>query len=180
MSENPYQRLNSREIYANRWIQLREDDVIRPGGESGKFGVVTMRSGSSVLAVNKDQEVYLVKEYKYAVGRDSIEVISGAIEDGEPPLTAAKRELLEEAGLESGRWLDLGHVDPFTTVIRSPNYLFLALDVVEGESRPDAGEVLEVMKMPFAKALEMVMKGEITHAASCVLLLKAAIILNPE
>ena len=180
MSENSYQRLNSREIYANHWIQLREDDVIRPGGEPGKFGVVTMRSGSSVLAVNHQQEVYLVKEYKYAAGRDSIEVISGAIEDGEPPLAAAKRELIEEAGLETSRWLDLGHVDPFTTVIRSPNYLFLALDVVEGESRPEAGEVLEVVKMSFAKALEMVMNGQITHAASCILLLKAAIILNPE
>jgi len=126
MSENPFQRLNSREIYANRWIQLREDDVIRPGGESGKFGVVTMRSGSSVLAVNKQQEVYLVKEYKYAAGRDSIEVISGAIEDGEAPIAAAKRELLEEAGLSSERWLDLGQVDPFTTVIRSPNFLHRA------------------------------------------------------
>lgn len=180
MSENPYQRLNSQEIYANRWIQLREDDVIRPGGEAGKFGVVTMRAGSSVLAVNKNQEVYLVKEYKYAAGRDSIEVVSGAVEDGEAPLAAAKRELVEESGLRSERWLDLGHVDPFTTVIRCRNYLFLALDVVEGESRPDAGEVLEIMKTPFAKALEMVMSGEITHSASCVLLLKAAIILNPE
>jgi len=180
MSENPFQRLNSREIYANRWIQLREDDVVQPGGETGKFGVVTMRSGSSVLALNKNQDVYLVKEYKYAAGRDSIEVISGAIEDGEEPLAAAKRELREEAGLSSERWLNLGSVDPFTTVIRSPNHLFLALDVTEGESRPEAGEVLEVIKTPFAKALEMVMKGEITHAASCVLLLKAAIILNPE
>ncbi len=180
MSENPFQRLNSREIYANRWIQLREDDVVRPGGESGKFGVVTMRSGSSVLAINKEKEVYLVKEYKYAAGRESIEVISGAIEDGEAPLAAAKRELLEEAGLQSERWLDLGSVDPFTTVIRSPNYLFLALDVQEGIAKPDPGEVLERIKLPFPKAMEMVMKGEITHAASCVLLLKAAIILNPE
>src|SRR4051812_21485581 len=121
--ENPY-RLNSRrDVYRNRWIYLREDQVARADGGAATFGVIEMKAGSTVLAVNEQREVYLVKEFKYAIDRPSIELISGAIEDGESPLDAAKRELEEEAGLSAKEWIDLGVVDPFTTVIRSPNYL---------------------------------------------------------
>ena len=65
-------------------------------------------------------------------------------------------------------------LDPFTSVISSPNYMFLALDVEEGEATPEDGEILEAVKLPFDRVIEMVMSGEITHAASCVLVLKAA------
>jgi ADP-ribose pyrophosphatase len=172
-NRGPYRVLSSRGAYENPWIRVREDRVVRPGGKEGLFGVVEMRAGSSVLALDARGEVYLVREYKYAVGRDSVELMSGALEAGETPLAAARRELKEELGLEADGWVDLGTVDPFTTVVSSPNHLFLATGVREGESRPDEGEVLEALKVPFAEAVAMVMRGEITHAASCVLILKA-------
>src|SRR5215831_8696618 len=89
----PYTVLASEPRYRNRWIALREDRVIRPGGGDGLFGVVEMTSGSSVLAIDADDPVFLVREYKYAIGRDSLEVVSGAMDDGETPLAAAQREL---------------------------------------------------------------------------------------
>lgn len=172
--ENAYQLQSRRDIYRSRWLYLREDQVIRPDGGAATFGVIEMSAGSSVLAVNGRREVYLVKEYKYGVDRLSTEVVSGAIEDGESPLEAAQRELREEAGLSAREWIDLGVIDPFTTVVRSPNHLFLALNVQPSESSPDDGEVLERVLLPFAEALEMVMRSEITHGASCVAILKAA------
>jgi ADP-ribose pyrophosphatase len=172
--ENPYHLKSRRDVYRNRWIYLREDQVDRTDGGTSAFGVIEMKAGSTVLALNEAREVYLVKEFKYAIGRASTELISGAIEDGETPQEAAQRELQEEAGLSAREWVDLGVIDPFTTVIQSPNYLFLAMDVRAGESRPDEGEVLECIRVPFAEALDMVMRSEITHGGSCIAILKAA------
>lgn len=169
----PYTVLTSREAYVNRWIRVREDQVIRPGGTHGSFGIVEMKPGSSVLALTASYDVYLVREFKYGIARDSIELISGAIEDGETPLQAAQRELLEEVGLMAFDWVDLGVVDPFTTVVKSPNFMFLAMGVTQQDASPDDGEVLDVLRVPISEAVAMVMRNEITHSASCVLILKA-------
>lgn len=169
-----YKLLSSKKVYVNPWITVREDQVIRPGGKEGIFGVVEMKPGSTVLALNSENEAYLIKEYKYAVDRDSIELMSGGLDENETPLKAAKRELKEETGLRAERWVHLGVVDPFTTVIKSPNYMFLALGVKEGRQRLEEGEMLQVIKLPFRELIKMVMEGQITHSASCVCILKAA------
>ena len=152
---------------------MREDAVTRPDGAPGTFSVVDMLPGSTVLALTADRQVYLVREFKYAVERETLELISGAIEEGESPLDAARRELREECGIEAERWIELGVVDPFTSAIRSPNYMFLALDLTETERCPDDGELVEPILLPFDEALRMVMASEITHGATCVALLKA-------
>lgn len=171
--KSPYRLLESREIYKNPWMRLREDKVAMPGGSEGLFGVVEMKGGSSVLALSDDNEAYLVNEYKYGIGRVSTGVVSGVVEESETPLDAAKRELKEETGLEASEWVDMGFLDHFSFASRSPNYLFLALGIREGKPAPDDGEVLQVIKVPFAQAVDMVMKSGITHAASCALILKA-------
>jgi 8-oxo-dGTP pyrophosphatase MutT (NUDIX family) len=171
--KGPFDFLSRKSVYSNPWLQVFEDQVVRPGGKEGYFGLVHMKPGSTVLALTDNGEAYLVKEYKYAIERESVELMSGALEGNETPLEAARRELKEETGLEARDWIDLGVVDPFTTLINSPNYMFLALGVREGESNQDEGEVLEVFKVPFAEAVSMVMRSEIRHAASCVLILKA-------
>lgn len=170
--DNPFELLSTRQVYRNRWIQLREDQI-RADGHDMTYGVLDMKHGSTVLAVNDAREAFLVKEFKYAVGRVSIEAISGGLEENETPLDGAKRELKEEAGLTAREWIDLGVLDPFTTVINCRNYLFLALGVEHGETSPDRGEILELVTLPFAKVLDMVVKSEITHGASSVAVLKA-------
>jgi ADP-ribose pyrophosphatase len=175
---SPFRLLSSKGVYQNPWMSVREDRVIRPDGAEGIFGVVTMKAGSSVLAVDDDLQVFLTREYCYALQRESLEAVSGAMEGQEQPLAAAKRELAEEIGLVAREWIDLGWIDPFTTVISSPNYMFLALGLTPTPRKLDAGEVLDVVKMPFAEALDLVMAGKITHGASCVLILKAQALLK--
>jgi 8-oxo-dGTP pyrophosphatase MutT (NUDIX family) len=178
MSDSPFKLTNTREVYRNPWIAVREDSVIRPGGKPGIFGVVTMKPGSSVLPVTDDGQVYLTREYKYAIGRESLEVASGAMDGNESPLACAQRELEEEMGLVAEEWIDAGCVDPFTTVVSSPNYLFICRGLKATQTSLDEGEVLSVVKMPLAETYQKVMHGEITHAGSCVLILKAAQLLH--
>ena len=176
--KGPYKVLSSEPRYRNRWIAVREDRVIRPGGSEGLFGVVEMVAGSSVLAIDAEDNAYLVREYKYAIGRESLEAVSGAIDEGETPLAAAARELREEAGLIAAEWQELGAIDPFTTAIQCRNHLFLARGLSHTAADPDDGEELSLVKLPFDAALQMVLAGEISHAASCVMILRAARLLG--
>ncbi|MBI4094950.1 MAG: NUDIX hydrolase [Candidatus Liptonbacteria bacterium] len=162
----------SRIVYKNRWISVREDSVIRPDGKRGIFGVVTMLPGSSVIPLDNRDNVYLTKEYHYGVGRVTIEAISGGIDRGESKLSAAKRELKEETGLNAKRWTYLGAVDPFTTVVYSPNHMYLARGLSQGKANQEGTESIKVIKVPLKKAIRLVMESKITHSATCVALLK--------
>jgi ADP-ribose pyrophosphatase len=170
---NPFKLISSTIVYKNPWISVHEDKVIRPGGKEGIFGIVEMIPGSSVLPVDQEGNVLLVREYKYGIGREATEAIGGGINKGETPLAAAKRELLEEVGVEAKEWIELGSIDPFTTVVNSPGYLFIAKGLEHFEPHPDEGEILHSFVVPFTEALAMVNDGRITHSASCVLILKA-------
>lgn len=158
--------------YKNPWISVREDCVIHPNGKPGMFGVVKMNPGVSILPIDDKGNVYLTQEYHYAVERETLETISGGINPGEDKLNAAKRELLEETGLVASKWIDFGVIDPFTTVIHSPNYLFLAQGLTFSKSNPEETEDIKIIQMTVAEAYQMVMKGEITHGASVTLILK--------
>ena len=106
--KSPFKLLASREVYQNHWIRVREDKVIRPGGKEGIFGVIEMKGGCTILAMNKQGQVYLASEFKYGIKKRSIELISGGFDRNEKPLAAAKRELQDEAGLEAEKWIFLG------------------------------------------------------------------------
>ncbi len=170
--KGPWVVIDSKVVYQNPWIKVREDKVIRPDKKSGIFGVVEQNMGVSVIPMDDKGNVYLTKEYKYAVERITIEAISGAIEKRENKLNAAKRELKEETGLIAKKWIYLGVVDPFTSVINSPNHMYLAQNLIQTKSNQEGTESIKVIKMSFKKAIEMVISSKITHGASCVALLR--------
>ncbi|HVF88111.1 MAG TPA: NUDIX hydrolase [Pyrinomonadaceae bacterium] len=158
----------------NRWIEVREDQVIRPDGGPGTFTSVKLSPGVSVLALDDTGQAHLTCEFRYAVGRGSIEVVSGAIDEGEEPLAAARRELREELGIEAEQWTNLGLVDALTSQLLCPATLFLARQLSFREPERETTEQIEHLVVPFAEAVGMVMESRITHAPSCVLILKAS------
>ena len=166
--------------YKDAWLEVSEDQVVRPDGKAGTFATVRMKPGVSVLALDDEGQVYLTSEYRYAVERESIEVVSGGIDENEPPPVAARRELREELGIEADQWIDLGVVDPFTSAVHSPARMFLAKKLSLVEPEPEATEVIRVLKVDLREAVRMVMESEITHGPSCVLILKTHLLLNSE
>jgi len=169
----PFRLLRSREVYKNPWIRVREDDVLRPNGKPGIFGIVEAQAGSSIVPIDKFGYCYLTKEYHYGVGKVTIEAISGGIDRGETPLEGAKRELLEETGLVSSQWVYLGKFYPFTTILNSKQHAFLSLNVKKvHEVSKEEKQLVKIIKMPFKKAVAAVLDGKINHAGSAIAILK--------
>jgi 8-oxo-dGTP pyrophosphatase MutT (NUDIX family) len=134
--------------------------------------VIEAEPGVSVLAMDGQGNVYLVKEFKYALGGWSIEVATGGRRAGEKPLAGAKRELKEELGIQAKKWKSIGTISSWNAVIAMRTYLFLARDLSFGGTNHEPSEVIKPVKVSFAGAMKMVMTGKITHAPSCVLILK--------
>ena len=159
--------------YEDSFINVREDQVLRPDGQAGTYATVTMKPGVAILPIDSDGIVYLTQQFRYVLGKESIEVVSGAIEKQELPLESAKRELQEELGIQADEWTDLGSFDLDTSIVNCPVHLFLAKNLTFSESEQEATETIETLKVPLATAIQMVMESAITHAPSCVLILKA-------
>lgn len=168
---------DTKKIFENDFFKVFEDDVIQPDGKEGKFATVEFRSGVSVLPVDAVQNVYLTRQFRYAIEREDIEAVSGNIED-EEILETAKREASEELGIKAENWTNLGRVEDNTSITKTTAHLFLAEELSFGKPDPEGTEKIEMVKMPLAEAVEKVLSGEITHGQTCVLILKANHLLN--
>jgi 8-oxo-dGTP pyrophosphatase MutT (NUDIX family) len=165
--------LDSQRLYASPWITVREDRVIQPDGLIGTFGVVEMTPGVSILPLGEDGTVYLVRVFRYTLGRDSIETAAGGIEDGESPEETAHRELREELGIEAREIIPLGIVDQLTENVVSPDHLFLARGLTFVAPNHEPTERITRIAVPLEQALQWALDGTISHAASTTLIFKA-------
>ena len=154
----------TRAVYDNRWISVREDEVTGPAGD-GIYGVVEMRHPAVfVVALDRDDRVCFVEVDRYTTGR-SIEVPAGG-SDGEDPLVAARRELLEETGFTASEWHELGIMNALNGVADAPEHVFLARGLTASdpataaESQREEG-IDQVSWVPFADALAMIAEGRI-------------------
>jgi ADP-ribose pyrophosphatase len=177
-SHGPWKIVKSHEIYRDPWIQVRKDDVVRPDGQPGIHSVIQIIPGVTVLALDDSGIVYLTEEFHYAVGRVTLEAVSGGVGPNEKPLSAAKRELREELGIEATDWLDMGTVDPFTTNVLSPTNLYFARALTFHTCSPEGTEQIRCVQVPLLDAITMVMDGRITHAPTCVLIMKTNYMVN--
>ena len=172
---NHWQRLSSREVYRNPWIRVREDQVIRPDGQPGIYGVVEFKLGLGIVALDDRDTVWLLGQYRYPIDAVSWEIVNGTVEAGEAPLEAARRELAEEAELAAAEWIDLGRFHPSPGITNELAQLYLAAGLTRQAAAPEAEGTEEFVpkRVPWAECLAMIDRGDITDSYSVIALLKA-------
>ena len=179
--DNPWQTLGTRIVYENPWLRLREDRVIRPDGKDGIYGVVEMRPSVGVVALNTNDEIVLVGQWRYAHQKYSWEIPTGGSSAADETMhDAARRELEEETGLQAARWTPLGSIDNSNGVTTDVAHLYLARQLTVLRPKPDPEERIVTQWVGFRKALQMVMDGEISESCSVAAILKVAYLLREE
>ncbi len=174
----PWTITESTKVYEDPWIRLDRDLVIRPDGLAGTYSTVQLKPGVTVIAIDENDIVHLTSEFHYAVGRVTLEGVSGGIESNEDASLAADRELREELGIIASKWTHLGSIDPFTSAINSPVQLYLAEQLKFTDVQPEGTELIERVSMPFTQAIQSVIDGSISHGPTCVALLKISHLRN--
>lgn len=176
---NPWRTLSSKTVYSNPWITVQEDQVIRPDGTPGIYGVVSTRIAVGVVALTAENEIYLVGQYRYPTKHYSWEIPEGGTEGIESPLETAKRELLEEAGVLASHWEPLGSEIHLSNCFSSEVAVsFVARNLTLSQPKPDGTEVLQIKRLPFHDCLEMVCRGEIKDALSIISIFRVAKLLG--
>jgi ADP-ribose pyrophosphatase len=153
--------------YESPWWTVEEHTVIDLDGSSGMYNVLRCGDGVTVLATT-GADCWLIREYKYAIGRHIWQLPSGGVDKGEEPIQAGMRELLEETGLAAEDWTAIGLVHPYPTNVASAVHLFLARDARPVQA-PDPG--IELVRTSVPGARRLIADNQITHAASLVCLL---------
>lgn len=170
-SLNPWETVSTRVVYDNPWIKVREDEVVRPDGRPGIYGVVHFKNVAVGVLAIEDGEVYLVGQYRYTLERYSWEIVEGGCPEGEDTLDAARRELEEETGLRARNWVKMGEAHLSNSVSDELAIWYLATGLEQGEPRPDGTERLSVRRVGLEEALRMAFAGEITDALSMLALM---------
>ena len=170
----PWQIRATEVKFRDEFMEVNQDQVIRPDGKPGTYSTVQMKPGVAVLPIDERGTVYLTKQFRYGLGAESLEVVCGAIDPGERAAEAARRELREELGIQAKEWTELGTMQLDTSMICAPASLFVARQLSFGEPRQEGTETIRVEKLSLDEAVQAVLESRIVHGPSCVVILKAA------
>ena len=164
----PTVRIASREIYRNDWMIVREDDIRRPDGSSGIYGVIDKPAYALVIATDGER-LRLVEQFRYPLGRRRWEFPQGTAPGRAElePAELAVRELREETGLTAGTMTALGCLDLAPGLSSQRGWVFLATDITEGDPDPEHEEQ-DIRSQWFSRTEveRMILAGEITDAQS--------------
>lgn len=175
MPPKPWKTLSSRQVYQNPWTGLREDIAEMPNGKTTIYGVVECGECVGILPFLDDQNVVLVRQYRYVFAENHRwEMPTGGVKAAETLADAAHRELREEIGYEAS---DLEFINTYYTsksVMHEIAHLYIGRGLTQIQSMPDETEFLEIETFPFAQVLQMVLDSEIRDSMTILAVLFAA------
>jgi 8-oxo-dGTP pyrophosphatase MutT (NUDIX family) len=176
----PWRRLARRVAYANPWITVWHDDVVRPDGSPGVYGVVHFPGlAAGVVVLDEQDRLLLVGQHRYTLDEYSWEIPEGGVGPGEEALEGARRELREEAGVEAAHWSELARFHLSNSVTDEAGVIYLATGLSRVSASPEATEALEVRWVPFDEALAMTLDGRITDAIAVIGIQRLALERSP-
>lgn len=177
-------KISSRRIYTGRVVSLDIDTVRFPNGTTGELEMIRHSGASAIVPIletpGEENQVLLIRQYRYAAGGFLYEVPAGRLEPGEAPETCALRELKEETGYSAAT------LSRLTTIFTTPGFtderihLFIARGLTPGESALEADEILDVHPMTFSRVMEMIETGAITDGKTIIALLLTLKSIVPE
>jgi 8-oxo-dGTP pyrophosphatase MutT (NUDIX family) len=158
----PWRRRNRRTAYDNPWLTVFHDEVDRPDGSPGIYGVVHFRARAvGVVAVGEDGRILLVGQHRYPLDEYSWELPEGGVDPDESLEDGARRELREETGFEAARWRRLCRISLSNSVTDERGALFLARGLVAGTAAPDPTEDLAIRWATLDEVLAEIAAGAI-------------------
>ena len=168
-------KISSEPVFDGVLLHVRKDTVELPNGHTATREWIEHPGASAVIPLLPDNQIILVRQFRYPVGKVTLEVPAGKLDKiGEDPIECARRELSEETGYTAGKLWKLTTIA--TTVGFSNEYihLYAAADLTPGKIHPDSDEFINVVKVPLTAALQMVETGKIFDAKSAVSILLLA------
>ena len=165
--------LSQSTAFQGRLLRLRVDEARLPDGTTANREVVMHPGGVGIIALTEEDEVLLVKQFRYPYGEIVTEIPAGKREPGEDPLVTGKRELAEETGFRADTFTPLGTLYPTPGYCDEVIYLYLATGLHPTEAHPDADEFLQVERMPLEALVKLALDGQLPDAKTQIAVLKA-------
>ena len=170
--------LSSDVVYEGCIFTITRDTAELENGTSAQRDVLHHHGGVCVIPINDDNEVYLVRQFRYPFGEVTLEVPAGKLEKGEDHAECGRRELLEETGLTCREYTYLGEIYPLPAYSTERIHTYFARGLEFSEQDLDDDEFLDVVKIPLDDAVEMVMDGRIKDSKTQIVILKAALLMK--
>lgn len=166
MKDMTWKTLSSEYLIKRPWLTARRDKVQLPDGRiMDEYYVLEYPTWVNVIAITKEGEMVLVRQYRHALGRTNFELVAGVLEKGEDPLVAAQRELLEETGYSGGEWKELMQLSANSSTMTNLTHCFLAEGVEKTALQNlDASEDLEVYVFSQEEVRQKLQQGDFVQA----------------
>ena len=167
-------QLSSEYFFEGHIMKARLDEVSLPNGRTAPREICEHLGGVGVLPIDREGNVILVRQFRYAFDAELLEIPAGKMDHGpEDAAECGRRELKEETGCTAGRFVPLGAMYPSPGFLTEMTYLFAALDLEEGEMQPDEDEFVEVVRLPLAEVAAMIERDEIRDAKTIAAMYRA-------
>ena len=158
--------LKTERVYQGKIVGLRVDRVELRSGRETRREIVEHSGSCAIVAIDSDDNVLLVRQYRKPVERELLEIPAGTLEPGEDPLGCARRELEEETGFSAGSWERLSYLYTSPGFCTEGMHLFLATDLMPSSGEAEADEDIELVRVPLAGVADLIASGDICDGKS--------------
>ena len=171
-------KISSDNIFTGMVVTMQRDKVLLGTGKQAIREVVRHSGGVCVAAVDDENHIYLVRQFRYPYNEIVTELPAGKLNPGEDPLECGKRELLEETGLTADEYISLGVLYPSPGYLDEVIHMYYARGLSQGPQELDEDEFLDVIRIPLSKAVDMVHSGQLKDAKTQSAILKTEYVIR--